>query len=318
MKTVGLGLYVVLGLTALAGCSNSDGGSMSAPPAANPAPSPAPEPLPSPSPTPSPPPNLGDDTAPSPGPTLAMGMMGASRLSIEGNAVPPLGLIGPASQSLHIDSLPLAALTETADTDHGNCGGTFVTTHTVTRPEDPSVAYPWMIDTFGDYQDFCEKYGAANYTFDGYVSSSLTTRSENDAMLDIEYDLTVASKAFEYQQTRQRGRVNCILNAEGLNDKDCTESIDFIDGDDERYSLVDYAVSGDNDSGYDITGTFVDADDATYTFNAANLTLCDNGHFGTGTIDLQEGANAIFSLEFISCSDYVYSLEGETETVSDY
>ena len=79
------------------------------------------------------------------------------------------------------------------------------------------------------------------------------------------------------------------------------------------YTTADVTVTGNASSGYDLNYTLTDDDGNAYTVSFTGLTLCDDGHIGSGSGTIDYNGEQI-DIEFISCDEFTVTHDGTTET----
>ena len=87
----------------------------------------------------------------------------------------------------------------------------------------------------------------------------------------------------------------------------------FAEGDID-YQLTDLVLSGDS-SGYSVLARVYQENLGYIDVNGSDLTVCENGNIGTGTLSVRDSTNAVvLTVSFSSCSEMVVTFDGVAQT----
>ena len=144
--------------------------------------------------------------------------------------------------------------------------------------------------------DNCQE--SANYIQNGRIESEFAADGSYTVTF-VDYSLTINGITQTYRNTTVYcdRLYNCVYND------------DFVGVSGGSYRVSDTSVSGDNNSGFNMTGRIYHDTYGYVDFQASNFTYCANGYPGSGTIAMTaQGITAY--IEFFDCNSFVYTLNG--------
>lgn len=218
-------------------------------------------------------------------------------------------LMASIEKAAYLATLPIGPVDVDEETEVGSCGGTMYSRTTTSSPDD-GTTYPISSIAEITYDDYCENSG---YTVDGIVYYEFTYNSQSSIYYAYRWDITYyglisADGAYHYKFSNECTISNSVT--------ECTDGAWYESSTGSDYTLSGTNVNGNNTSGYDVSGTFVIDGDNGYQLTATGLTLCDNGNFGAGAIEIVYQGASFLTIEFTSCSDFTYVYEGVAYTGS--
>ncbi|HEY7772292.1 MAG TPA: hypothetical protein VIC26_03870 [Marinagarivorans sp.] len=209
----------------------------------------------------------------------------------------------------YLATLPVGPVEVDEETDVGSCGGTMYSRTTTSSPDDNTI-YP--ISTIAEitYDEYCDNDG---YTVDGIVYYEFTYNSQSSIYYAYRWDITYyglisTDGVYHYKFSNE-----CTITNSAT---ECTDGAWYESSTGSDYTLSSSSVSGNNSSGYDVSGTFIIDGDNGYQLTATGLTLCDNGNFGAGSIALEYQGAEYLTINFTSCTDFTYVYDGVAYTGS--
>lgn len=107
--------------------------------------------------------------------------------------------------------------------------------------------------------------------------------------------------------------VSCTLD--GGNVSECSTNSDFTGSDGQVYRLTNTEVTGDNDSGYTVSGTYYHPTYGHADFSATGFTYCANEHPGAGTLTITTGV-ASATVEFTSCDEFTITFDNVSTLIA--
>lgn len=205
-------------------------------------------------------------------------------------------------------SLPAGARETTTDTQNGPCGGSMTMVSVTETPNNSEVFFPFSVDMDITYRNFCYDEG---YVVNGTGTVSMVASSIEALSYDVDFNISItggmfAGGSYVYQFSQSCATVNQV--------EQCTDAVTYESG----YSNLSFEVSGFDVEGgegtpYDIEGP-IEIEGESYLLRAEGLTLCDNGNFGAGNIELTIDGVEYLYIEFVSCTQYTYVYEGVAGT----
>jgi len=97
----------------------------------------------------------------------------------------------------------------------------------------------------------------------------------------------------------------------------CTFSSDFTGDNGTVYQSGSVSVSGNNTSGFNISGSVSDPDAGKIDFSANGITICTNGNIGSGTINITDSTgNIVITVSFPNCNEMIITFNGTTERIA--
>ncbi|WP_317931815.1 hypothetical protein [Halioxenophilus sp. WMMB6] len=203
------------------------------------------------------------------------------------------------------------------ETVFGDCGGSSTTSGSVSY--DDVNGYPVTADLQVSLDSYCQTLDELySITLDGSVAVVVDLESELAGSTEAEVDYSYSTDApglppsGSFRQSASCTFSNGVDNID--DDLDCTYTT-YYQGTRGEYEATDIVVTGNNDSGYDISATVVDAQGNSFDAMFSGLTVCANGNIGSGsgTINFNQGS---IDLEYISCDEMVITFQGNAETVA--
>jgi hypothetical protein len=197
-----------------------------------------------------------------------------------------------------------AERTDDISTGLCNAGGTA----TVTYPDNASYNnYNWSAEL-----NNCT-YSASGYTavYNGTVSGSYSESGNIETDVYSYSNFTVTITYLGVTETYTLNYTETCSYNYSTHEGSCDVVSDFEGFDDRTYRVTDASVSGNNSSGYNINATVYDPDYGYFTISSSNLTFCDSGLPGSGSITYTDGSESV-TVDFLSCTEYQYTYNGDT------
>jgi|GEM_PF-6726771 hypothetical protein len=210
-----------------------------------------------------------------------------------------------------LNSIPGSASRTTESVREGTCGGYTKTITTVNMNDVLGSLYPYSAISEAIYSDYCT---VNNYLTNGTVWWEAEYLSASSYTTSTAVDLT-----FLYPETKDqyRYKYSQYCSYQGSQET-CEEGTWHRSSDGNSYSLYNASVTKSSSNTYSISGSLVinDSRSNTYVYTAKNLGLCENGRIGTGTIELTLNGALYLRVEFTSCSQYSYYVNGYSGIVN--
>ena len=210
---------------------------------------------------------------------------------------------------------------ENIDVDiDGNCGGSMGMKGKVFVAEDPDASTQMSADLKMSYNDFCVASFEYETTLDGNVDTEMTVYNDNKMDMSMDYDLSFESDDPAIPSGYITLSMDCSMDFGDLSSGNdaaflagCSISTSYVAPNGQTYSIKDLEVTSDAD-GVNMSGEF-SGKEGTFDYTAEDLTLCDNGNIGSGTITLEDkDSGDTVEVEYISCDEYTVTEDGETTT----
>ena len=226
------------------------------------------------------------------------------------NSPPVFGSVPSAPGALQKVTGPVA-MEVTSTTIDGDCGGSATIVSEDTSSGD--ALFPLESEQEITYNNFCLSLGdGTSMTFNGSVDIELFI-DEDYSFFAFSYDLAFSSdNAFVGS-----GVIQASETCETFGDAApiCTSSSSYEYSDGNEYVLSDFEVSGDASSGYSFDGEVDGGDFDTFTISVSDITLCDNGNIGSGSITITEAEVGTVSVSFPNCDEMIVTYDGVSETL---
>ena len=118
------------------------------------------------------------------------------------------------------------------------------------------------------------------------------------------------------------GQTETLNGSMSCNNGVCSENLNYSGSFTNRtYETENMQVTGNASSGYNVSGSVTDPDHGVIEISASNVIFdCDpNGQPSSGSITVT-GANTTLEVNFVSCSEFTVTLDGDSQTVlwADY
>lgn len=217
----------------------------------------------------------------------------------------PQGLQAAASANMW---QPTATESQSGTTE-GDCGGSSSWSSVATY--DDETIYPYIFDYRYVFDNYCLKYDDYEILYNGVLTMYMVYTDQNNATFEYEYDLTYTSD-IPYSASGSLSYAESCRISDGIE----TCSVGVYKAEATTYHTSDVAVSGNSSSGYDVSYTLTDSEGNTYAVMFTGLTLCENGHIGSGSGTMTYNNDERLSIEFVSCDQFVVTYNGYTETYS--
>ncbi len=189
---------------------------------------------------------------------------------------------------------------------NGGCGGSASYDYTITYGD--SSMYPMTYDYDYTYNDYCASSGSYEFEFNGTLAMDGTYTSASTWSLEYDYDVTYTSNMSD----NESGSLNYAETCD-YQDGTLTCSTGVYNVGSVSYHTSGVSVSGDASSGYGTSYSLVDDDGNTCSVEFTDLILCDNGNISSGSGSVTYNGDTI-TIEFISCSQFKVTYDGNTET----
>lgn len=218
---------------------------------------------------------------------------------------PPTEGIAASNVAL-LNSIPASASRTSETVKPGPCGGQIKTVTTVTMPDRLGVIFPYTTNSESTYSNYC----SGNHLINGKFWLDGEYTSESSYTMTWSYDYTFTSKTTN-DAHRYKYSQYCVTQN---NNTTCEDGTWYRSTYGSSYRLHNSSVTKSSSNTYEISGSVVISDSRTntYTLTAKNLSLCDNGRLGTGTIELTLNGSLYMRIEFTSCGEFTYYADGNS------
>ena len=194
-----------------------------------------------------------------------------------------------------------------SDSVTGDCGGSMDYTYTIVYDDDD--VFPATYDFDFEINDLCitndEGY---EFVYNGTLTMDGVLYTRYTGTLEYNIDALYTSDMPGYESGSADYSETCEIS---YSTSTCSAGV--YDGDTTTYHTSGISVSENASSGYDVSYTIVDSDGNTWSVDFTGLTLCDNGNIGSGSGTVVYNGDLI-SIDFISCSQFQLTYDGNTET----
>lgn len=204
----------------------------------------------------------------------------------------------------------------------GECGGAAMTDGS--RSYDDEVGFPYVIRANIIFDEYCTDInsvytGTTAYDLDGHSivfngDGSLVSEFPNEQEGHYEFDLIFSMQteaSFLPPVVNINQWVSCSYydGAENFNPAlDCSTTLAY-QGETESFVSNEFNVQGNNEIGYTVEVSLSDSANEIYQARFSNLTVCENGNFGTGSSSLSYDETEI-DISFDNCSQATVDYNG--------
>lgn len=197
----------------------------------------------------------------------------------------------------------------------GDCGGMMTMTMDTNVVDEENPVFPAYINMSFTYEDFCQTI-LDDYQVvvngSGLVKSYATSEDAYTSTMSymFEFDSNYPSEVPGVVSES----ITCVKKP-GVEEVCDTASV-YEDESGEDYTFNDVDVQGDDENGYNITGTLVDEAGNTFELIATALKFCENGNIESGELQLLVNNTEEVAVVFSNCDEFVVTYDGMTETYS--
>lgn len=201
------------------------------------------------------------------------------------------------------------------ETEQGVCGGTLQSSGTSTSPDNQNDIYPISVTGTIIFDNYCLTASDYQIVYNGDVEYALIA-TENSISTSYDYDISYVATGPNGQQFSETIHFSESCVTTNGSAAVCSISSSYESTNGNNYTLSETSVSGDANSGYNVSGTLVDNDNNIYTIAITNLTQCENGNIATGEIIITVNGGELITVTFPNCDEYVVTYLGATNTYS--